>query len=133
MLDFDRQNVGHRPKDNSRKQIMSPSLAAKNVMRDAYPLSRYGKLDNVFYHAVQFIRPRVTKEFTMRRARAIWEGAARRIDSEEMDALREALIEENIREQRELRQRLAALDASIATFHAAQTGRPVASSGASQG
>lgn len=118
MLDSNHKGVGYRPKTSSRKRFMSPSLSAKILMREAYPLPRFGKLDNVFYHAVRFISPRVTKDFTPRRARAIWEGAARRIDSEEMDALRAALIEESRREKEELRTRMAALDEKIAAFEA---------------
>lgn len=98
---------------------MNPSLEARDLMRDAWPIHRYGKLDNIFYHAVRFISLRVTKDFTQRRARSIWEGNARRIDSEEMDALRAALVEEAHREQRELTARLASLDEKIAAFEAA--------------
>ena len=105
---------------------MSPSCAARDLMRDAWPLERYGKLENIFYHAVRFISPRVTKDFTPRRARAIWEGTARRIDSEEMDALREAQFEQAKAEQRELRSRLASLDEKIAAFAAIEAGKSVA-------
>lgn len=107
---------------------MSPTIAARDLMRDAWPIQRYGKLDNVFYHAVRFISPRVSKEFSPRRARSIWEGSARRIDSEEMDALRAALIEESRRETEELRARLAALDEKIAFFDAVLAGETLASS-----
>jgi vacuolar-type H+-ATPase subunit I/STV1 len=95
---------------------MNAVFEARDTFRDAWPLRRYGKLDNVFYQAVRFISPRVTKDFTPRRARSIYEGTARRIDSEEMDAIRAALIEESRREQEELRARLAALDETIASF-----------------
>ncbi len=105
---------------------MSVPLAARDLFREAFPARRYGKLDNVFYHAVRFISPRVEKVFTPRRARSIWEGTARRIDSDEMDAMRAALFEEKMREQQELRARLASLDASIAAFNTAQAGRPMA-------
>jgi hypothetical protein len=105
---------------------MSPTVAARELMRDAWPIQRYGKLDNVFYQAVRFISPRVAKQFTPRRARSIWEGSARRIDSDEMDALRAAIIEEAHREQQELRARLAALDKKVAAFGARVAGRSVA-------
>ena len=62
----------------------------------------------------------------MRRVRSIWEGTARRIDSEEMDALREAVKEEARREQIELRTRLASLDEKIAAFDAATSRQAVA-------
>lgn len=98
---------------------MSPTFAARELMRETWPLQRHGKLDNIFHLAVRFISPRVEKQFTPRRARSIWEGTARRIDSEEMDALREALVEEARREREETRARLAALDKKIAAFEAA--------------
>lgn len=102
---------------------MSSVFEARDTFRAAWPLSRYGKLDNVFYQAVRWVAPRVSKDFTPRRARSIYEGTARRIDSEEMDALRAALIEESKREQRELRARLAALDEKIAAFDAVTAGQ----------
>ncbi|MEZ2220740.1 hypothetical protein [Rhizobium sp. RCC_161_2] len=130
MLGFEQENLGHRPKKKtSRNKVMSSIVEARVLMQDAWPTHRFGKLDNIFYHAVRFISPRVEKEFTPRRARSIWEGTARRIDSDEMDALRAAIIEEAHREQQELRARLAALDKKVAAFAARSAGRPVAGSG----
>lgn len=113
-------HLGSQPKGNSanRKKVMSAVFEAQETFRGAWPLRRYGKLDNVFYHAVRFIAPRVQKEFTIRRARSIYEGTARRIDSEEMDALRAAIVMEAKREHEELRARLAALDEKIADWDA---------------
>lgn len=105
---------------------MAAVFEAQRTFRDAWPLTRYGKLDNVFYEAVRFISPRVNKQFTARRARSIYEGTARRIDSEEMDALREAEREQARIEQRELRARLAALDEKLAAFDAVTTREEVA-------
>jgi hypothetical protein len=112
------KNLGSRPKEflTSRKKAMAAVFEAQRSFRDAWPLQRYGKLDNVFYEAVRFISPRVSKQFTARRARSIYEGTARRIDSEEMDALREAEREQARIEQNELRARLAALDEKLAAF-----------------
>ena len=106
-------------KVSSRKKVMSAVFEARDTFRAAWPISHYGKLDNVFYHAVRFVAPRVSKEFTQRRARSIYEGTARRIDSEEMDALREAEREQARIEARELRARLALLDEKIAAFEEA--------------
>lgn len=97
---------------------MSDICVAQSLLRDAFPSRRYGKVEAAFYEAHKFISRRVRKDFTMRRVRTIWEGTARRIDSEEMDALREAVKEEARREQIELRTRLAALDAKIASYDA---------------
>lgn len=96
--------------------MSSAIFEARDLFREAFSLRRYGKLDNAFYHAVRFISPKVEKDFTVRRARSIYEGTAKRIDSEEMDALREALIEEMRREHQETRDRLAALDKKIAAL-----------------
>lgn len=127
MLVSDDQNLGSRPTgETRRKKEMSPTLEARVLMRGTWPLERYGKLDNIFYEAVRFVAPRVTKQFTQRRARSIWEGTARRIDSEEMDALREAEIEFARREQEALRARLAALDEKIAAFDAVTASQAVA-------
>lgn len=119
MLGHDDKKLGRRPAGVSkrRKKVMSSAIfEARDLFREAFSLRRYGKLDNAFYHAVRFISPKVEKDFTVRRARSIYEGTAKRIDSEEMDALREALIEEMRREHQETRDRLAALDKKIAAL-----------------
>ena len=103
----------------SKKMDVTATVEARDLFREAFSPRRYGKLDNVFYEAVRLIAPRVRKQFTQRRARSIYEGTARRIDSEEMDALREAQWEQARREQQELRATLAALDEKIAALDAA--------------
>lgn len=111
---------------SKRDKKMTDVFYAQSLLREAFPRSRYGKVDAVFYEARKFINKRVNKEVTLRRIRTIWEGTARRIDSEEMEALKAALIEEERREQKELRARLAALDAKIANFDAATSRKAVA-------
>jgi len=119
VLGFDHENLGFRPKGKTDgKKAMTPTAQARDLMRETWSLQTYGKLENIFHQAVGFIAPRVTKQFTRRRARSIWEGTAKRIDSEEMDALREAQIEFARREQTLLRARLAALDEKIASAEA---------------
>lgn len=129
MLGTDNKGLGSRPKEkilNEGGDMSADVLEARDLLRVAFPLGRYGKLDNVFFEASKFINRFVQKEFTQRRARSIWEGTARRIDAEEMDALRAAAIEESKREQRELRARLAALDAKLARVNAAPARSSVA-------
>jgi hypothetical protein len=127
VLGTDNKSLGSRPKGKNEGNTMSTDvLEARDLLRGAFPLGRYGKLDNVFFEACKFINRFVQKEFTQRRARSIWEGTARRIDAEEMDALRRAAIEESKREQRELRARLAALDAELARIDEALASAPVA-------
>ena len=104
----DSENLSNNDKAKiNRKKGMSDICVAQSLLRDAFPSRRYGKVEAAFYEAHKFISRRVRKDFTMRRVRSIWEGTARRIDSEEMDALREAVKEEARREQIELRTRLA--------------------------
>lgn len=93
---------------------VSDALYHSELIREAFPRSRYGAAKAAIYAAYRYISPKVAKEFTERRARAIWEGTARRIDAEEAAVLRRAQIEEAQREQAELRARLARLDAALA-------------------
>ena len=94
---------------------MSDTAYYSGIMKESYPVPRrYSTVKGALNEAVRFIAPKVSKDFSHRRARAIWEGRARRIDAEEAAALRLAEIEEGRREQRELRQRLARLDAALA-------------------
>lgn len=99
---------------SDKDKAVSDTAYYSGVMRGAFPRHRYGGAKPAIYAAFRFIAPKVTKKFTERRARAIWEGTARRIDAEESAVLRLAEIEEARREQRELRQRLARLDAALA-------------------
>lgn len=94
---------------------MSDTTFYSAVMREAYPVPRrYSSVKAALNEAVRFIAPKVSKDFTHRRARSIWEGTARRIDAEEAAALRLAEIEESKREYRELQARLASLETSLA-------------------
>lgn len=112
--------LSNRDKKSSiRDRAMSDVAFAKNLFREAFSERRYGSVKAAIYAAHRFLSRKVVKQFTERRARSIWEGTARRIDSEEMDALRQAVIEESKREQVELRSRLAALDALLAAQDAA--------------
>lgn len=93
---------------------VSDTAYHSDLIREAFPRNRYGGAKSAIYAAYRYISPKVTKKFTERRARAIWEGTARRIDAEEADVLKRAQIEEARREQRELRERLARLDTALA-------------------
>ena len=111
---------------SNRDKSMSDVFYAKSLFEEAFPLRRYGSVKAMLYEAHKFVSRRVHKEFTPRRARSIWEGKARRIDGEEMDALRAAVIEESKVEQRELRSRLAALDEMLASIDANETSKALA-------
>ncbi|MGR9130798.1 hypothetical protein [Rhizobium leguminosarum] len=119
-------SLSNNDKAKNRKKGMSDVCMAQGLLKDAFPPRRYGKVESAFYEAHKYISRRVHKQFTLRRVRSIWEGTARRIDSEEMEALKAALIEEHLREQRELRTRLASLDEKIAAFDAGLAGETLA-------
>lgn len=111
--------LSKRDKDQSNRATrMSDVFYAQNLFREAFPERRYGSVKAALYEAHRFLSRKVNKEFTYRRARSIHEGTARRIDAEEMEALKLALIEESKREQQHLRARLASLDEKIAAFEA---------------
>ncbi|MGJ7039169.1 hypothetical protein J2Y63_002424 [Shinella sp. BE166] len=93
---------------------ITDTAKAQKLFEEAFPLWRYGSAKAAIREAYAFCKKRVVKEFTYRRARSLKEGAARRVDGEELDALRAALIEEHKREQVELRARLATLDEILA-------------------
>lgn len=98
------------------RKSMTDSVLAQGMIREAFPRDLYGGYKAAVYAAYRFISPRVKKQFTLRRAAAIWNGEARRIDMEEAAALQTALIEEAQNETKRLRSRLAALDEKIASF-----------------
>lgn len=106
-------------KDKSMR--ISDTISAQDLMQQAFPTRRTGSVKASIYEAYKLIRPMLIKEFTPRRARSIWEGKARRIDGEEMDALREALRLEALREHKEITERLAELDAAFALFDKGET------------
>lgn len=108
---------------------MSDTVYYQDALRDAFPKTRYGGAKGAIYAAYRFIAPKVTKQFTERRARSIWEGTAARIDAEEADAIRLAQIEEIRRERSELRARLARLEEAIAMVDATEVGAAVAARG----
>lgn len=104
--------------ENDKSTSMSDTAFYSEMMRSSFPKNRYGGSKAAIYAAYRFISPRVTKAFTERRARSIWEGRARRIDAEEAATIRLAEIEEAKREQQELRARLARLDEALAVADA---------------
>lgn len=123
MLEKYPKNLEHYSK---REKEMTDAVLAQGMIREAFPRDLYGGYKAAVYAAYRFMSPRVTKQFTLRRASAIWNGEARRIDMEEAAALREALIEEAKNETARLRARLASLDEKIASFSEGSTGAAVA-------
>ncbi|WP_244974822.1 hypothetical protein [Nitratireductor aquimarinus] len=97
---------------------MSDVAYAQSLFREAFPKSRYGKVDALLYEAYRFLKPRVEnrieRPFTIRRCETLHRGTARRVDGAELDALKEARIEEMKRERKEIIERLAALEGRLA-------------------
>lgn len=102
---------------SKQESKVTAALEAQEMMREAFPIEHYGKGAAAIGVAYKFMRKHVTqKPFTLRRARALYNGEIRRFDAEEKDALRLALVREAMDEQQRLRARLATLDARIAAF-----------------
>ena len=108
--------------ESDKDEGMSDTAFYRNELRSAFPANRYGGAKSAIYAAYRYIKPKVTKEFTERRARAIWEGAARRIDAEEAQAIGLAKIEEMQRERKEIRGRLERLETALARVDASKAG-----------
>lgn len=109
-----------------KERAMSDTMYAQHLMKDAFPKERHGSVYAAQYAAFDYLRRALTKQITFRRARSIWEGAAKRIDAEEAEALKRAQIEEIRRERSELRARLARLEEAIAMVDASEAGAAVA-------
>ncbi|WP_338076702.1 hypothetical protein [Brucella ciceri] len=101
------------------------TIEARNIIHEAFPTRRTGSVKASIYEAYRVLSPMLIKDFTPRRVRSIWEGTARRIDGEELDALRKAKIKEAQREREEIRERLATLDAALAVLDQAKAVGPV--------
>lgn len=113
----------------NKRLSMSDTAFAQDLFNEAFPVTRHGSVKAALYAAYRFMSPKLSKDFTPRRARAIRDGKARRIDAEEMAVLKAAQIEGARNEQRELRARLARLDASLALLDAEMAGGALAAKG----
>lgn len=102
--------------DKSRDEAMSDTEYAQDLIKDAFPRWRFGKVDACIFEATEYVSKRVKKRVTPRRMRSIWEGTARRIDAEERDALEQAKLEGLRYAQTRLRTRLAEIDEALAAF-----------------
>lgn len=108
---------------------MSDTAYAQDLIREAFPKDRHGSVYSAQYAAFDYMRRAVGKHMTFRRARSIWEGAAKRIDAEEADALIRAKYEETKRAREELESRLSKLDADLAALRSEVAGRSRYASG----
>lgn len=110
-----------------KDRAMSDTAYAQSLIQEAFPRDKHGSVYAAQFAAYDFMRRHLRKNMTFRRARSIWEGAARRIDAEEAEALKRAKFEEAQREYSHLRDRLSELDAEIAALRQEMDGATVSS------
>lgn len=112
---------------SERDKAMSDVAFAQELINEAFPRHRYGKASAAAYAAYRFLKPlvepRIERPFTERRVRSLYEGAARRVDGAELEALKAAKFERMRSEQTELRERLSRLDVELAAISAELAGR----------
>ena len=87
---------------------MSDVLAAQDLIREAFPVAKYGSAKAAVWAAYRRLKFR-----TERRARALWDGGARRVDAAEMDALRRAVLQRAREEHARTKTRIAALEMAL--------------------
>lgn len=104
---------------------MDDVMRAQTLLHQAFPdLTHEGKgrVERAMLDAWAFLRPRVepriNRRFTLRRVRALHEGAAKRVDGAELNALEQAKIEEARRERARIRNRLDSLERMLAAVDA---------------
>lgn len=88
---------------------MSDVTLASELIREAYPPNRHGNAKGAIWAAYRGLKLR-----SIRRARALYNGEAKRVDAHEMDALRRAAIEELARERTRALERIEAIEALAA-------------------
>jgi hypothetical protein len=97
-------------------KAMTDPATARNLMHDAFPVSRHGNAQASIWAAYRKLKLR-----TERRARAIWNLEARRIDAAEMRALEDAALEQARRDFIDAKNRKEAIKqrvaARFANFH----------------
>lgn len=75
-------------KTSKQEGGVSDAATAQDMIREAFPVARYGNAKAAVWAAYRRLKLK-----TERRARALWNGEAQRVDGWEMDALRRALLE----------------------------------------
>lgn len=93
-------------KSQGKGEAMSDVTLASELIREAYPPARHGNAKGAIWAAYRGLKLR-----SIRRARALYNGEAKRVDAHEMDALRRAAIEELARERNRALERIRSLEA----------------------
>lgn len=108
-----------KPTSLERLSKVTDITAAQTLMRDAFPLSRWGTAQRACWQAYRRLGLA-----TERRARAIWNGEAKRIDASEMDALRNHALKQARQEYARFKDRIATLENALRVsdpkFHGTQ-------------
>ncbi len=109
MLERSAKNLENISKaETARGDAMTDAATASEYMQDAFPVKRYGNAKAATWAAY-----RKLKLETERRARAIWNGEARRIDAHEMDALKKAVLDELHLSRKEALERIERLEREL--------------------
>lgn len=87
---------------------MSDVAAAQDLIREAFPVTKYGNAKAAAWAAYRELKLR-----TERRARALWHGEALRVDASEMDALRQAVLQRAREEHARTRRRIEQIEAAL--------------------
>lgn len=87
---------------------MSDVTTARTLIQEAYPAAAWGSAKAAIWQAYRSLK--LTSE---RRARAIWNGEVRRVDSWEMEALRDAALRRARIEHERTKGRIATLEAAL--------------------
>lgn len=95
-------------KFSRRKRAVTDVAAAQSMIREAFPVAKFGNAKAATWAAYRQLKLK-----TERRARAIWNGEAVRVDAWEMDALTRALLERARLEHEQTQQRIKALESAL--------------------
>ena len=101
MLEKTAKNLEKTPKE---KNTMDDALRAQQLIQYAFPKAEHGTAERAQERAWIKLGLR-----TLRRARSIWDGEAKRVDAWELDALREAELEQARKEYVGARNRIEAI------------------------
>lgn len=96
--------LGSYPKEKSK---VSSAVEAQDIARGLFPRKEWGKRSTAIYELYKFLIRNLPKtylnefSFSERRARSIYDGELRKVDSEIMDTLREEQARQDAEETRQ--------------------------------
>lgn len=101
MLETSDKKLGNLPKGGDQ---MDDALRAQQMIKYAFPASEHGTAERAQERAWRKLGLK-----TLRRARSLWDGDAKRVDAWELDRLREAELEQARKEYVGARNRIEEL------------------------